>query len=56
VSKLAILSLNRLEAALYNIIRLNRDIRVIGGIRERMPSRKTPIDSYSKLKARIIKN
>ena len=41
---------------LYNIIRLNRDIRVIGNIRERMPYRKTPIDNYSKLKTRIIKN
>jgi hypothetical protein len=44
---------------LYNITRLNRDIRNIRDIRdirERSPSRKTPIDSYSKLKARIIKN
>ena len=41
---------------LYNITRLNRDIRVIGDIRERTPYRKTPIDSYSKLKTRIIKN
>jgi len=40
----------------HNITRLNRDIRVIGDIRERMPYRKTPIDSYSKLKTRIIKN
>jgi len=39
-----------------NITRLNRDIRVIGDIREKTPSRKTPIDSYSKLKTRIIKN
>jgi hypothetical protein len=53
---LAILSLNRLEAILYNITRLNRDIKVIGDIRERTPYRKTPIDSYSKLKTRIIKN
>ena len=41
---------------LYNIIRPNRDIRVIGDIRERTPYRKTLIDSYSKLKIRIIKN
>ena len=47
---------------LYNITRLNRDIRDARDIRnardarERLPSRKTPIDSYSKLKARIIKN
>jgi len=40
----------------YNIARLNRDIRDIGDIRERTPCKKTPIDSYSKLKARIIKN
>jgi len=32
------------------------DIRVTGEIRKRTPYRKTPIDSYSKLKARIIKN
>jgi len=41
---------------LYNIARLNRVIRVIGNIRERIPYRKTPMDSYSKLKTRIIKN
>ena len=47
---------------LYNITRLNRDIRdirdirYIRDIRERLPNRKTPIDSYSKLKARTIKN
>jgi hypothetical protein len=41
---------------LYNITRLNRDIRVIGDIRERTPYRKTSIDSYSKLKTRAIKN
>ena len=35
------------------IIQVIRDIR---DIRERPPSRETPIDSYSKLKARIIKN
>jgi len=39
-----------------NITRLNRDIRVTGDIRERTPYRKTSIDSYSKLKTRIIKN
>jgi len=39
-----------------DITRLNRDIRVIGDIRERTPYRKTPIDSYSKLKTKIIKN
>ena len=50
------LSLNRLEATLYNITRLNRDIRIIGDTRERTPCRKTPIDSYSKLKTRAIKN
>ena len=47
---LAILSLNRLEVTLYNITRPYRDIR------ERAPYRKTFIDSYSKLKTRIIKN
>ena len=41
---------------LYNITILNRNIRVIRDIRERMPYRKTSIDSYSKLKTRIIKN
>jgi len=41
---------------LYNITRLNRDIRVIGDIRKRTLYRKAPIDSYSKLKTRIIKN
>jgi len=40
----------------YNITRPNRDIRDIWDIRERTPSRKTPIDSYSKFKAGIIKN
>ena len=52
----------------YNIIRLNRDIGDIRDIkdirdtrntkdtRERSPSKKTPIDSYRKLKARTIKN
>jgi hypothetical protein len=39
-----------------DIIRPYRDIRVIGDIRERTPSRKTLIDSYSKLKTGIIKN
>jgi len=33
-----------------------RDIRDTGDIRERTPRRKTPMDSYGKLKARIIKN
>ena len=41
---------------LYNITKLNRDIRVIGDIRKRTPYRKTIINSYSKLKTRIIKN
>jgi hypothetical protein len=41
---------------LYNITRLNRDIRDTRDIRERTPSRKTPIDGYGKFKARIIKN
>jgi hypothetical protein len=41
---------------LCDITRLYRDIRVIGDIRERTPSGKTLIDSYSKLKTRIIKN
>ena len=53
---LAIPSLNRLEATPRNITRPYRDIRVIGDIRERTPYRKTLIDSYSKLKTRIIKN
>jgi len=39
-----------------NITRLTKDLRVIGDIRERTPYRKTLIDSYSKLKTRIIKN
>ena len=39
-----------------NITRLYRDTRVIGDIRERTPYRKMLIDSYSKLKTRIIKN
>ena len=46
----AILSLNGLEVILYNITRLNRDIK------ERMPYKKTPIDDDSKLKIKIIKN
>jgi hypothetical protein len=41
---------------LYNITRLNSDIRDIWDIRERTPSRKTPIDGYGKFKAGIIKN
>jgi hypothetical protein len=41
---------------LYNITKLNRDIRVTGDTRERMPGRKTPINSDSKFKTRIIKN
>jgi hypothetical protein len=41
---------------LCDITKLNRDIRVIGDIREKMPDRKTPINSDSKLKTRIIKN
>jgi hypothetical protein len=39
-----------------DITRLDRDIRATGDIRERTPYRKTLIDSYSKLKTRIIKN
>ena len=41
---------------LYNITKLNRDIRVTGDIRERILYKKTPIDSNSKFKIRIIKN
>ena len=47
---------------LCNITRQYRDIRVTRDIKKRMPSRKrifsrkTLIDSYSKLKTRIIKN
>ena len=41
---------------LSNITGMNRNIRNIRDIRERLPSRKTPIDSHSKLKARLIKN
>ena len=41
---------------LYNITKLYKDIRVIRDIKERMPYRKTLIDSYSKLKTRTIKN
>ena len=37
-------------------IRDIRDTRNIRDTRKRSPSRKTPIDSYSKLKARTIKN
>jgi len=46
----------------YNITRLNKDIRDTRdtrntrNTREKSPSRKTPIDSHKKLKARIIKN
>jgi hypothetical protein len=39
-----------------NITILNRDIRVTEDTRERMPSKKTFIDSNSKLKTKIIKN
>jgi hypothetical protein len=55
-AKPAIPSLNGPEATPRDITRPNRDIRVTRDTRERTPSRKTPIDSYSKLKARIIKN
>ena len=44
------LSFNRPKAALYNIARLNRDIRDAKDtrdIKEGLPNRKTPIDSYS---------
>ena len=52
----AIPSLNGPEATPRGITRLDRDIRVTGDTRERTPCRKTPIDSNSKLKTRIIKN
>jgi hypothetical protein len=41
---------------LRDITKLNRDIRVTGDIKERMPGKKTPIDSDSKPKTKIIKN
>jgi hypothetical protein len=41
---------------LCDITRPYRDIRYIKDIKKRLPSKKTLIDSYSKLKARIIKN
>ena len=37
----------------HDITRLYRNIRVTGDIRERTPCKKTPINSYSKLKIRI---
>ena len=52
-------SLNRPEATPCNVARPNRDTkhpRNARDIRERSPSRKTPMDSHSKLKARTIKN
>ena len=52
----AIPSLNGLEVMPRNITRLYRDIRVTEDTKERIPYRKTFIDSYSKLKTRIIKN
>ena len=55
-NRLAIPSLNGLEVTPRDITRLNRDIGVTGDTRERTPCRKTPMDSYSKLKTRIIKN
>jgi hypothetical protein len=39
-----------------DITRLNRDIRVIGDIKERIFSKKTPINNNIKFKTRIIKN
>ena len=39
----------------YNITKLNRDLRVIGDIKERILYKKTFIDSYSKLKTKVIK-
>ena len=39
-----------------DIIRLNRDIRDTGDIKERTYSKKTPIDGHSKFKAGTIKN
>ncbi len=41
---------------LNNIIGINRNIRNVRDIKERPPSKKTPIDSHSKFKARSIKN
>ena len=41
---------------LYNITKLNKDIRDTRDIRERLSNKKTPIDSYSKLKTGTIKN
>ena len=41
---------------LYNITRLNRDIKDIRDIRERLLNKETFINSYSKFKARTIKN
>jgi len=41
---------------LYNITKPNRDIRDIKDIKKRPLGKKTPIDSYSKLKAKPIKN
>ena len=41
---------------LNNIIGINKNIRNAKDIKKRLPSRKTPIDSYSKLKAKTIKN
>ena len=41
---------------LYNIFRLNRDIRDTKDIKKRLFNRKALINSYSKFKAKIIKN
>ena len=40
----------------HSITRLSRVIRAIKNIKERTPYKKTPIDSNSKFKTRIIKN
>ena len=45
----------------YNITRLYRDIKIIGDIKEKILNKKilnkkTLINSYSKLKTKIIKN
>ena len=52
----AIPSLNRPEVILRNITRPYRNIRVTGDTKKKIPYRKTPMDSYSKLKTKIIKN
>jgi hypothetical protein len=41
---------------LHSITKLNKDIRVTGDIKKRIPYKKTLMDNDSKLKTRIIKN